>query len=110
MDLLAPCFIALVAAASAVAPASSMQLLSSEKEVVIVSVGNQTFDVRSYGAVGDGVANDTLAVHKAFAAAAGAGGGVVLFSLGDQPQAVFLTSAFQILSSHTGMQASKTCG
>jgi polygalacturonase len=40
------------------------------------------FDVRSYGAVGDGITLDTAAVNRAIAAAAGAGGGVVRFSRG----------------------------
>jgi polygalacturonase len=40
------------------------------------------FDVRSFGATGDGLTLDTAAVNRAIAAAAQAGGGVVRFSRG----------------------------
>jgi len=40
------------------------------------------FDVRAYGATGDGKTLDTDAVNRAIEAAAAAGGGVVLFSAG----------------------------
>jgi polygalacturonase len=40
------------------------------------------FDVRSFGATGDGIRLDTAAVNRAIAAAAQAGGGVVRFSRG----------------------------
>ena len=40
------------------------------------------FDVRKYGAAGDGKTLDTDAVNHAIEAAAGAGGGVVLFPAG----------------------------
>ncbi len=42
----------------------------------------KVFDVRSFGAVGDGVTLDTAAVNRAIAAAARASGGVVQFSRG----------------------------
>ena len=40
------------------------------------------FDIRTYGAVGDGKAIDTPAINKAIEAAATAGGGTVLFPAG----------------------------
>jgi polygalacturonase len=40
------------------------------------------FDIRTYGAVGDGKAVDTPAINKAIEAAAAAGGGTVLFPAG----------------------------
>ncbi|HXR39597.1 MAG TPA: glycoside hydrolase family 28 protein [Terracidiphilus sp.] len=41
-----------------------------------------TFDVRTYGATGDGKTLDTAAVNRAIEAAAGTGGGVVVFPAG----------------------------
>lgn len=46
------------------------------------------FNVKSYGAVGDGATNDTTAIASAIAAAAAAGGGVVRF-----PAGIYLTNA-----------------
>jgi Pectate lyase superfamily protein len=43
----------------------------------------RTFDVRFYGAVGDGTTNDTTAVQAALDAANSAGGGTVYFPFGD---------------------------
>ena len=40
------------------------------------------FDVRAYGATGDGKTIDTLAINRAIAAAAAAGGGRVIFPAG----------------------------
>jgi glycosyl hydrolase family 28 len=41
-----------------------------------------TFDVRTYGAAGNGSANDTPAINKAIVAANAAGGGIVRFTSG----------------------------
>ena len=46
------------------------------------SVVDRVFDVRAYGAVGDGRANSTRAVAKTIAAAEEAGGGIVFFPQG----------------------------
>ncbi|HXN50146.1 MAG TPA: glycosyl hydrolase family 28-related protein [Bryobacteraceae bacterium] len=53
----------------------------------------QTFDVRSYGAVGDGTHLDTAAIAAAIKAAAAAGGGVVAF-----PPGRYVTGTFELLS------------
>lgn len=46
------------------------------------AIAAPTFDVRDYGAVGNGSANDTPAINRAIAAANSAGGGVVDFPAG----------------------------
>ena len=44
------------------------------------------FNVRAYGAKGDGVAADSPAINRAIEAAAAAGGGTVIFPLGKLPE------------------------
>ena len=46
------------------------------------TAGAQVYDVRAFGAVGDGRAKDTAAIQKAIDAASGAGGGEVLLPAG----------------------------
>ena len=54
------------------------------------------FDIRNYGAKGDGVALDSPAIDKAIAAAHAAGGGVVLV-----PAGTFLSGSIQLQSNVT---------
>src|SRR6202041_3018175 len=51
------------------------------KSSSVSSIAN-LFDIRTYGAVGDGKTVDTPAINKAIEAAAAAGGGTVLFPAG----------------------------
>lgn len=54
----------------------------SQDYVSIGGVQQNQFNVISYGAVGNGVANDTAAIQAAITAAQNAGGGVVYFPIG----------------------------
>jgi polygalacturonase len=47
------------------------------------SAAPSEFDVRRYGAAGDGRTLDTIAINRAIAAASAAGGGTVVFGAGD---------------------------
>ena len=58
--------------------------------------GSNVLDVRDFGATGDGTTLDTEAIAKAIQAAAGAGGGTVVFRSG-----VYRTGTFELLSNVT---------
>ncbi len=68
--------------AGAAVPAISIPALASAKKMAVASASDGVFNVRKYGAAGDGKAVDTPAVNRAIEAAAAAGGGVVLFPPG----------------------------
>src|SRR5882757_5942228 len=61
------------------------------------SAAQGIFDIRNYGAVGDGKAVDSPAINKAIEAAAAAGGGTVLF-----PAGTWLSFSIR-LKSHVGL-------
>jgi len=63
------------------ASAATLPAFAAGKSKTISSTSN-LFDIRTYGAVGDGKAVDTPAINKAIEAAAAAGGGTVLFPAG----------------------------
>jgi len=67
--------------AAAAIPAVSFASATDDSKPAAKSA-SPVFDVRAYGAAGDGKALDTPAVNKAIEAAAAAGGGVVLFPAG----------------------------
>jgi polygalacturonase len=56
-----------------------------------MSAEKQSFNVRDFGAVGDGVAKDTVSLQKALDACASAGGGTVFL-----PDGVYLSGSLQI--------------
>jgi len=57
------------------------------------SPGGERFDLRQFGAVGDGRVKDTMAIQKAIGAAAAAGGGTVVF-----PPGTYLSGSIQLRS------------
>jgi polygalacturonase len=70
--------IGLAAAATTAVPAA----YAAAQRSASTSVPQGIFDIRTYGAVGDGKAVDSPAINKAIEAAAAAGGGTVLFPPG----------------------------
>ncbi|MGB6745153.1 MAG: glycoside hydrolase family 28 protein [Terracidiphilus sp.] len=66
--------------AGAAIPAISLSAAGQESAASAAAAG--IFDVRKYGAAGDGKTVDTPAVNRAIEAAASAGGGVILFPAG----------------------------
>jgi polygalacturonase len=58
--------------------------LGAERDAAAQSrtAGSQSYDVKAFGAIGDGKALDTPAINKAIDAAAAGGGGTVVFSAG----------------------------
>jgi polygalacturonase len=80
------------AAAATAMPAAYAATKSSSPQTAM-----GIFDIRTYGAVGDGKAVDSPAINKAIEAAAAAGGGTVLF-----PPGTWLSFSIR-LKSHVGL-------
>ncbi len=84
---------------------------SRADELPTASVDSQ-YNVRDFGAVGDGKTDDTAAFQRALQAAGGAGGGVVLAPRGSYriagnlrvPMGVTLTGIWQSVPSHAGIR------
>lgn len=70
-------------------------ILASTARSEFVSKVSRGFDVHDYGAVGDGVANDTPAIEAAIVAAEAAGGGTVFFRPGKTYKLMRFTSTDQ---------------
>lgn len=71
-------------------------LCSQSGTVMLASPVQRDFDVKDFGATGDGKTLDTAAITKAIRAANAAGGGHVIF-----PPGVYLTGTFELLSNVT---------
>lgn len=69
-----------IGVAAAAVPAA--QIAASAQQDSAAPASRGVFDVRKYGATGDGKTLDTMAVNRAIEVAAQAGGGVVLFPAG----------------------------
>ena len=69
--------------AGAAIPAVSFAAAAGSQSAASNATPSSIFNVRQYGATGDGKTLDTAAINRAIEAAAAAGGGVVLFPAGD---------------------------
>src|SRR5476651_1272153 len=79
------------------------RLLVALLAAVAVPLRAAEFDVRSFGATGDGKTLDTAAINKAIDAAAAAGGGTVRF-----PAGTYLSFSIR-LKSHIALQLDAGC-
>jgi polygalacturonase len=89
--------IGLAAAATTAVPAA----YAAAQRSASTSVPQGIFDIRTYGAVGDGKAVDSPAINKAIEAAAAGGGGTVLF-----PPGTWLSFSIR-LKSHVALYLSQ---
>ncbi len=89
----------LAAAAAAAVPSAYAAPRSSSTAFLSRAI----FDIRSFGAVGDGKIVDSPAINKAIEAAAAAGGGTVFF-----PAGTWLSFSIR-LKSHVGLYLSQGC-
>ncbi|HUD22216.1 MAG TPA: glycosyl hydrolase family 28-related protein [Acidobacteriaceae bacterium] len=87
-------------AASAV---SAIPALGAAKKPAAPPLSPMQFDVRTFGATGDGKTLDSPAINKAIEAAAAAGGGTVLFPAGN-----YLTFSIR-LKSHVDLYLTQGC-
>jgi hypothetical protein len=84
-------FLALLAVSFGVTPVASGQMLNDQ-----AASGARLFDVKAYGAKGDGKAIDTIAIQQTIHAANVAGGGRVVF-----PPGTYVSGTIELLSNVT---------
>jgi len=77
---------------------SSSSMFAADADNPSISASNTTFNVRDYGATGDGTTKDTAAIQKALDACAQAGGGTVVV-----PPGVYLTGSV-VLGANTTLR------
>jgi len=77
----------------AASAAYAVPLLAAPRKAASPNPSLLTFDVRAYGATGDGKTVDSAAINKAIEAAAAAGGGTVVF-----PAGVYLSFSIRLKS------------
>src|SRR5664280_1390032 len=87
-------------AASAV---SAIPALAAPKKVAMPALSPYFFDVRTFGATGDGKTVDSPAINKAIEAAAAGGGGTVIFPAGN-----YISFSIR-LKSHVDLYLSQGC-
>jgi len=82
---------------------STIPAFAAAKKAAAPSLSPMQFDVRTFGATGDGKTVDSPAINKAIEAAAAAGGGIVIFPAGNYV-------SFSIrLKSHVDLYLSQGC-
>jgi len=77
---------------------SMLWTVSARSDPTLPTIPNNTFNVTSYGAVGNDSTNDTTAIQNAINAANTAGGGTVLISGADNIGSSFLCGPLTMLS------------
>ena len=92
----------LATSAMAVVP-GAMQTAEAQSKKSAMGMAPEGFNVKQFGAVGDGTTVDTPAINKAIDAAAAAGGGTVIFPAGN-----YLSFSIR-LKSHVHLYLSQGC-
>ena len=92
----------LAASAMAVVP-GAMQTAEAQAKKSAMGMAHEGFNVKQFGAVGDGTTLDTPAINKAIEAANAAGGGTVVF-----PAGKYLSFSIR-LKSHVHLYLSQGC-
>lgn len=89
-------YVTLLVAMCAMTAISALPQAAAESSKSGAESQHRIFDVRNYGATGDGQTMDTAAIRKTIQVAATEGGGTVLF-----PPGTYLTGTFELFSNVT---------